>query len=50
MVKAMALEIAERKLLKAGWNFSLEDIGASAARIIAAMDKEEEILRKKKGE
>lgn len=37
--KAVALELAERRLVKLGWRFSHEDIGVMAAQIIIAMEK-----------
>ena len=38
---AEALRIAHLHLIKMGWKFSPEDIGATAGRIIAALDAKE---------
>ena len=36
--KAMALAIAERKVIAMGWKFGAEDIGAYAALIVKALE------------
>ena len=35
---AEALRIAERRLFTLGWRYGVEDVGKSAAQIIAALD------------
>jgi hypothetical protein len=35
---AEALRIAERRLIALGWRYSVEDVGKTAAQIIAALD------------
>lgn len=39
-MKAKALEISERKLIKLGWKFTVEDVGREAAKMIKALDAE----------
>lgn len=36
--KAVALKIAERMLIKKGWNFTAEDVGLWAKKILDAME------------